>query len=353
MFLWAAGAAVLTFAFTFAVRRFALVTGILDLPGGPRKIHSRATPLLGGVAIFMGFTATLITAALITGAIVRPDAVSWRMLVGVLVGGAMLVVGGALDDKYGLPPRRQLLFPVIATVVVIISGVEVSKLTNPWGGIILLTAPLSGLVVFPYLMGTTYATKLFDGLDGLVTGIAAIGALLIMGLALTARYHQPDVALIAAIAAGAFIGFLPWNFHPARIFLGEGGALLAGYLLGVLSVISGAKIAVALMALGVAVVDAAWVIIRRLSRRTPLSGGDRQHLHHRLLDAGFTQRTAVVFLWFISASFGAATLFLQSAGKLVAFTLLALTTITVGVAAILKRKKMSPAPHGEGRGARG
>jgi UDP-GlcNAc:undecaprenyl-phosphate GlcNAc-1-phosphate transferase len=216
----------------------------------------------------------------------------------------------------------------------------VAKLTNPLGGFIVLAAPLSGLVVFPYLMGTTYATKLFDGLDGLVTGVSAIGALLIMSLALTSRYFQPDVALIAAIAAGAFVGFLPWNFHPAKIFLGEGGALFAGYLLGVLSVISGAKIAVVLMALGVAVVDAGWVILRRVFwEKRSFASGDRKHLHHRLLDAGFGQRTAVIFIWFISAAFGAATLILQSAGKLMAFILLAVFTLALGVAAILRRKR--------------
>jgi UDP-N-acetylmuramyl pentapeptide phosphotransferase/UDP-N-acetylglucosamine-1-phosphate transferase len=249
-----------------------------------------------------------------------------------------------LDDIYKLPPRVQIIFPIIASLVVIFCGVGVSKLSSPFGGIIYLAAPLSGLVVFPYLMGTTYATKLSDGLDGLVTGIAAIGSVLIMALALTTKYFQPDVALIAALAAGAFIGFLPWNFHPAKIFLGEGGALLAGYILGVLSIISGAKIAVVLMALGVAVVDAAWVILRRVFwEKRSFASADRKHLHHRLLDAGFGQRTVVLFLWFISAAFGAATLLLQSAGKLVAFILLAIVTLLVGTAAILKRnaKKIS------------
>jgi UDP-GlcNAc:undecaprenyl-phosphate GlcNAc-1-phosphate transferase len=239
-----------------------------------------------------------------------------------------------------LPPKRQIFFPIIASLVVIACGIGVSKLSNPLGGIIYLVAPLSGLVVFPYLMGTTYATKMFDGLDGLVSGVTAIGSLLVMALALTTKYFQPDVALVAAIAAGAFIGFLPWNFHPAKMFLGESGALFSGYLLGILSVISGAKIAVVLMALGVAVVDAAWVILRRVFwEKKSISSGDRKHLHFRLIDAGWTQRQAVIFLWFISAAFGASTMLLQSSGKLVAFILLAAVTLTVGIAAILRRKK--------------
>ena len=339
MLFWFAAAAIISFGLTALVRRVALCYGIVDRPSErPGKIHTAPVPLLGGMAIFLSFSVCLIVAALTTGRII--GTITWTMVIGVIVGGAVLIVGGALDDIYKLSPKKQIIFPIVASLVVIACGVGVSKLTSPFGGIIILAAPLSGLVIFPYLMGTTYATKLFDGLDGLVTGLAAIGSLLIMALALTTKYFQPDVALIAALAAGAFIGFLPWNFHPAKIYLGEGGALLAGYILGVLSIISGAKIAVVLMALGVAVVDAAWVILRRVFwEKRSFASADRKHLHHRLLDAGFSQRTAVLFLWFISAAFGAATLLLQSAGKLVAFILLAVVTLIVGVAAILKRKK--------------
>ena len=216
---------------TALVRRVALCYGIVDRPSErPGKIHTAPVPLLGGTAIFLSFSVCLIVAALTTGRII--GTITWTMVIGVIVGGAVLIVGGALDDIYKLSPKKQIIFPIVASLVVIACGVGVSKLTSPFGGIIILAAPLSGLVIFPYLMGTTYATKLFDGLDGEVTGLAAIGSLLIMALALTTKYFQPDVALIAALAAGAFIGFLPWNFHPAKIYLGEGGALLAGYILG-------------------------------------------------------------------------------------------------------------------------
>lgn len=338
MFFWLVLSAAVSFALTALVRRAALRYSVVDKPDNARKVHTAPVPLLGGVAIFISFSVCLIAASLTTGRVV--GAITWPMLIGLIAGGAILIIGGAIDDVKNLPPRLQILFPLAATLVVIGSGVGVSKLSSPFGGIIYLAAPLSGLIIFPYIMGTTYATKFFDGLDGLVTGLAAIGSLLIMILALTTRYFQPDVAAIAAIALGAFVGFLPWNFHPAKIYLGEGGALFAGYILGVLSIISGAKIAVVLMALGVAVVDAAWVILRRVlwEKRSPVSA-DRKHLHHRLLDAGFSQRNAVLFLWFISAAFGASALLLQSAGKLVAFVLLAIVTLTVGAAAILKRKK--------------
>jgi len=338
MIIWFIAATALSFILTYYVRKLALRLNVVDNPGGERKIHTKPVPLMGGLGIFLSFSAVLIVAAAVTGRIV--GVITWNMFVGVIMGGAILIVGGIWDDVCNLPPRHQIVFPIIASLIVIAAGIGVSKMSNPLGGVLILAAPFSGLVVFPYLMGTTYATKLFDGLDGLVAGITAIGALLIMALALMPKYFQPDVALVAAIAAGAFIGFLPWNFHPAKIFLGEGGAMFSGYLLGVLSVISGAKIAVVLMALGVAVVDAGWVILRRVfwENKSPVSA-DRKHLHHRLIDAGLSHRLAVITLWFISAAFGAATLLLQSAQKLVAFGLLAFVTLMVGAAAILKRKR--------------
>jgi UDP-GlcNAc:undecaprenyl-phosphate GlcNAc-1-phosphate transferase len=339
MYIWFGSAVVISFALTAVVRRLAWRYQIVDKPGEERRIHTKPMPLMGGVAVFLSFAGVLVVAAIVTGRII--GTITWPMLGGVLLGGAVLIFGGVWDDAKNLPAKKQIIFPIVAAFIVIICGIGVSKLSNPLGGIIYLTAPLSGLVVFPYLMGTTYATKLFDGLDGLVAGVAAIGALLVMALALTTKYFQPDVALVAAIAAGAFIGFLPWNFHPAKIFLGEGGSELAGYLLGVLSIISGAKIAVVLMALGIAITDAAWVILRRVFwEKKSIAIGDRKHLHFRLLDAGFSQRTVVLFLWFVSAAFGATTLLLQSVGKVVAFALLAAVTLMVGVAAILKRKRI-------------
>ncbi len=310
---------------------------VVDAPTGGRKIHTKAIPLMGGVGIFISFAAVTLVACF-SGKII--GVITWPMILGVIVAGALLIVGGIIDDKKNLPPKIQILFPIVAALIVIICGINVSKLSNPFGGMILLAAPLSGLIIFPYLIGTTFATKFFDGLDGLVTGVATIGAVLVCILALSPKYFQPEVVVLAAIVAGAFIGFLPWNFNPAKIFLGEGGALFAGFILGVLSIISGAKIAVVLLALGVAVTDAAWVIVRRVfwEKKSPTTG-DRKHLHHRLLDAGFSQRQAVYILWSISAAFGAGALLLQSKGKITIFAILALTTFAIGVAAIINRKK--------------
>jgi len=337
IYIWFAAAVAISFGLTPLVRFFALRYKIVDVPTGERKIHTEPIPLLGGVAVYISFAAVTL-AACFTGHII--GAITWSMIIGVLVAGGVLVIGGAIDDAKNLPAKIQILFPLAAALIVVLCGVNVSKLTNPLGGMLLLAAPLAGLVVFPYVMATSYATKLFDGLDGLVSGVTAIGAILICSLALTTKYFQPDVAVLAAIAAGAFVGFLPWNFHPAKIFLGEGGSLFAGFILGVLSVISGAKIAVVLMVLGIAITDAIWVIVRRVFwEKRSFASGDRKHLHFRLIDAGFSQRQAVLILWFISAAFGAIALLLQSAGKVVIFAILAIITFAIGWAAIIKRKK--------------
>jgi UDP-GlcNAc:undecaprenyl-phosphate/decaprenyl-phosphate GlcNAc-1-phosphate transferase len=338
IFLWFLSAALASFVLTYFVRYLALRFNIVDRPSVGRKIHTTTMPLAGGVGVYIAFAAVTLFACF-SGKII--GAITWPMILGVLVAGALLVIGGVIDDAKNLPPKIQILFPIAAALIVVIGGVNVAKLTNPLGGMLLLAAPLSGLVVFPYVLATSYVTKLFDGLDGLVSGVTMIGAIFVCVLALTPKYFQPDVAILAAIAAGAFAGFLPWNFHPAQIFLGEGGSLFAGFILGVLSVISGAKIAVILMALGVAITDAAWVIIRRVFwEKKSFAAGDRKHLHFRLLDAGFSQRQAVLTLWFISAAFGASALLLQSRGKVFVFVILSLTTLALGWAAIINRKKI-------------
>jgi UDP-GlcNAc:undecaprenyl-phosphate GlcNAc-1-phosphate transferase len=338
MYLWFVSAMVISFCLTPLVRALALRFNVVDAPGGERKIHKTPTPLLGGVAVYLSFTVVTLLACF-GGKVI--GAITWQMIIGFLAAGAVLIIGGAIDDAKNLSPKIQILFPLAAALIVVGSGVNVAKLTNPLGSILILSAPLAGLIVFPYVVATSYATKLFDGLDGLVSGITAIGAVLIAILALSMKYFQPDVAILSLILAGSFVGFLPWNFHPAKIFLGEGGSLFAGFTLGILSVISGAKIAIVLLVLGAAITDAVWVIVRRVFwEKKSFASADRKHLHFRLLDAGLSHRQAVLVLWLVSATFGAGALLLQSSGKALIFVILTVTTLALGLAAIINRKKV-------------
>jgi UDP-GlcNAc:undecaprenyl-phosphate GlcNAc-1-phosphate transferase len=260
-------------------------------------------------------------------------------LAAVFLGGLVLVIGGYLDDRYRLRPSRQFLFPLLAVGIVAAAGVGISRITNPFGGILKLAPFVTVAFTVAWLLGTTYTMKLLDGLDGLVAGITAIGALLITALSLTHRYFQPDVAVISLALAGATLGFLVFNFHPARIFLGEGGSTLCGFLLGILAIISGGKVATALLVLGIPAVDVALVVGQRLAGRRGPFIGDRSHLHFRLFNLGFSHRGAVLFLYVLALGFGMTTLFLQAREKVVALGMIAVIAVVLSVVAARRRKR--------------
>lgn len=299
---------------TYFIRKMALALNIVDLPAGERKIHKTAMPLGGGLAIFSAFFFFL----WLNRDILLSTNLTARHYIGFFVGGAFLMLGGFLDDKYNLKPGKQLIFPLLAVIAVVWGGVSIEKITNPFGGYIYLGI-WSSVLIGLWLFGMMYTTKLLDGMDGLVTGISSIGAFIIFLFTLTTRYYQPDIALASLILSAAAFGFLIWNFHPAKIFLGEGGSLFLGYALGVLSIISGGKIAIALLIMGIPILDVAWTIIRRLAQgKNPFKAADRRHLHHRLFDLGIGQRWTVMIFYLFATVFGLAGLFLQSMGKVLA-----------------------------------
>ncbi|MBI2459458.1 MAG: undecaprenyl/decaprenyl-phosphate alpha-N-acetylglucosaminyl 1-phosphate transferase [Parcubacteria group bacterium] len=310
---------------TWLVIKLAVKLKITDKPDRDRKIHARETPLLGGLAVFLAFFIVLYftRGALLSGNL-EP-----RHWLGFFVGAGFLMFGGWLDDKYSLKPIQQIIWPALAVASIIAGGVQIEKITNPFGGYIYLGAVSAGLIAV-WLFGMMYATKLLDGLDGLVSGLTAIGAIIIFLFTQTAKYYQPDIGLAALILAAACSGFLIFNWQPAKIFLGEGGSLFLGYALGVLSIISGGKIAMALLVMGLPVLDLAWTIVRRImAGKNPFKFADRKHLHFRLLNLGLTVRKSVLFFYAISLIFGLAALFLQSKGKALALAALGLIMIVI------------------------
>lgn len=336
-------AAAIAFLLTFGVRALARSWNIVDRPSDPRKVHARPIPLLGGLSIYSAFTIVTLV-VLFSSDVLTSGEITRTHYFGFLAGGLILMIGGFLDDKHTLPPRLAIVAPILAAVVAIGAGIEVDKLTNPLGGILYLQGWQSDVLVFCWLLAVMFTTKFLDGLDGLATGVSVIGSLMIMLLALTAAYFQPDVALLASIALGALLGFLPWNMHPAKIFLGEGGSTFVGYLVGVLAVISGGKVATALLVLGIPLLDVVWVILRRLRAGgiKNIAKGDRKHLHHRLLDLGWGQRKIVLAYWTVAGAFGFAALFLQSQQKLVALGLL--IVLMLMIAGFLVRKEYARVP---------
>ncbi|MBI4812082.1 undecaprenyl/decaprenyl-phosphate alpha-N-acetylglucosaminyl 1-phosphate transferase [Candidatus Falkowbacteria bacterium] len=314
--------------FTILVKKIAFRAGAVDKPDAERRLHTAATPLLGGLAVFAAF---FIIVYLARGYILAGNLES-RHWLGVFIGACFLMIGGFLDDKYKLKPSRQFIFPVLAIMSVLVGGVQIEKITNPLGGFFYLEnfKLVSGGLIAVWLLGMMYTTKLLDGVDGLVSGITAIGALIIFLFTMTTRYYQPDIGLAALILAGVCLGFLIFNWHPAKIFLGEGGSLFLGFILGVLAIISGGKIAIALLVMGLPIMDVAWTIIRRLAAgQNPFKFADRGHLHFRLLDLGLGAKKTVLIFYFFFAVFGLSALFLQSRGKLAALAVLVVVMLGV------------------------
>lgn len=323
----------LSVIFTLLVKKIALRFNIVDDPSvSTRKIHKKSVPLLGGIAIFLSFFVCLFFSRdlLVSGNL---NVKHW---LGFFTGALFLMIGGFIDDKYRVSAKYQLVWPILAVLSVIIGGVSIDRITNPMGGIIDLGV-ISGFIVFAWLMGMMYTTKLLDGVDGLVSGVAVIGSLIVFLFTLTTKYYQPDIAMASLILAGSAFGFLLFNWHPAKIFIGEGGSLFVGYALGVLAIISGGKIAITLLFMGIPILDLFWTVIRRIISRKNLSEDDKEHLHYKLLALGLGQRKTVLLYYIMAIVFGLSGLFLQSLGKILA--LVFLFVIMIFVVLFLNKKK--------------
>ncbi len=316
-------------ALTPWVRRLALRRGIVDHPSEARKIHRVPVAYLGGVAIFVGFVLAVLALLPLS-----------RQLGALLLGCLVLVVVGVVDDvRGGMSPWWKLGWQFVAAGVALSGGIGISSITNPFGGVIDLSwgrmsfdllgahfhiMPIANTVSLVWMVGLANTINFLDGLDGLACGVSGIAALVMFALSVGPRVQQPAVALLAIILAGAALGFLPYNFFPARIFMGDSGAYFLGLTLAMLSIYSGAKLATAALVLGFPIVDAIWAAIRRVAHRKSPFKADRMHFHHLLLDAGFSQRQAVLSLYAVSAVFGGVALLAGSLVKLVALAVLTL-----------------------------
>lgn len=309
------------FVFVPLAGRFGRFAGFVDHPRRG-EVQRAAIPRSGGYGIF---AATVLGIGL--SLLLFPRyADEYPRVWGLLLGAAALVPLAVLDDRKRLPPRPQLLWQIGVALVPIGFGVTFDSLAGPFGGIL----PLPGAVVIPatvfWIVGMINTVNLTDTMDGLAGGVAAIAALVLAAVSL--QNGQISIASLPLALAGATLGFLVFNFHPSRIFMGSSGSLFLGYALGVLSIIGGAKIAAAVMVLGVPILDVAWVIVYRLSRRrSPFRGGDGAHLSHRLLAMGLSQRQVALVLYAACLLFGVLALVLTKTEKLYGFALLAVVML--------------------------
>lgn len=252
---------------------------------------------------------------------------------GILIGATIIVIGGVIDDTFDLKPRYKLIFQIAAAAVLIVCGVEISSVTNPLSNgdsylnVGWLTVPLTIL----WVIGITNALNLIDGLDGLAAGVALISSVTIFIIAIL--NNRADAAVLTAILSGAILGFLPYNFNPATIFMGDTGAQLLGFLLAAISIEGTIKsaaafaIVVPILALGIPIYDTLFAVIRRKINGKPIMQADRGHLHHRLMDMGLTQRQVVLIMYLISAILGSIAIVAMQLGNQRAYFILALVMV--------------------------
>ena len=319
-------ALVLAFFSTPLVIRLVKKWGLIDDPAKskhPKVIHTYPVPRGGGLAIFIAiFVSALIFLPL--------D----KHLRGILVGAAIILVLGILDDKYDLNPHLRLLVQFAAAAVPIIAGIGIAFVSNPAGGIIDLSNPQINFFLLGEQRSIWVLSDIFalfwivtlmnflnmgaKGVDGQLPGVVSIAAatIALLSLQFSADITQWPVIILAVIVSGAYLGFLPWNFYPQRIMPGFSGSNLAGYLLAVISILSTTKVGTLFVVLGVPLVDSGYTILRRiLSGKSPV-WGDRGHLHHKLLDLGLTKRQVAYFYWLITALLGALAINLNTSYKL-------------------------------------
>ncbi len=318
------------------VRRVALQRGLLDVPGEARRVHKVAVPRLGGLAMYAAFAAGVLV-MFAAGVQNRHMSESGNgrfepsRILFFLLGAGIITVVMAVDDIRGIRPLPRLIWQIGAALLVIVpgllwpggpnvqsngqieaagtlhfdqgAGVIATSVQSPLGGVA-INLPIILAVLFTtfWIVGMTNTINWIDGLDGLAAGVTVVacGVLFL----LTVLLKQYTLAYLPLILGAATLGFLPYNVHPARIFMGDSGAMFLGFSLAVISIIGGAKLAAALLVLGIPIFDGIYMMIYRIYRgRSPMSS-DRGHLHHRLLDIGLSQQQVVMIFYLLSATFG-------------------------------------------------
>ncbi len=291
-------ALLVAYALTPLVRILAIRVGALDKPV-ERSVHTEPKPYLGGIAIYLAFSIAAIAF------------IGWQMPLvrGVVLGGGLIVIFGAIDDFLHLSAKVKLLGQILAALLLVVTyGVRVDFLTNPFGGMFYLHDWAIPLSVF-WVVAVVNVVNLADGLDGLAAGISSIASLTLLFVGMFQESPLPILLMTAALA-GAALGFLPHNFNPAKIFMGDAGAMFLGYALAAVSIqgtlksATGLALGIPVLALGLPIFDTAFAIVRRTGNGRKFYEADRGHLHHRLMQLGLSHRDTVLVMYAVSAWLG-------------------------------------------------
>ncbi len=321
-------AAVLSFAATPLVKKLAVLVGAMDVPKDERRMHKVPIPRLGGLAIFIAFVVSVLLFAEID-----------RQLMGILIGALIIVILGVLDDIYALKALPKFIVQILAAVVVVSFGCRIQFISNPVltssATYLRLPSILSVIVTVLWIVGITNAVNFIDGLDGLAVGVSGISAATMLVVAILVA--EQNVAVIMAALFGACLGFIPYNFNPAKIFMGDTGSTFLGFILATMSIQGLFKLyaiisfAVPFLILGIPIFDICFAIIRRVAKGQNPMAADRGHVHHRLIDMGFNQKQAVMITYLLTALLGLAAVVLTSSGAGRALILLGSIIIVGGI----------------------
>jgi UDP-GlcNAc:undecaprenyl-phosphate/decaprenyl-phosphate GlcNAc-1-phosphate transferase len=343
-----AGSTLLAFALaaiaTPLVGLVARQLGMLDMPGGRRR-HPRPIPRPGGLAIAIAFGTAIfvfwIIDRLAGHPFLIPEEVRSPRFTLTAIAALLGMAIGLVDDVLELRARWQFLGQVVVAAVIVLAGIHIDFVNDPLSDrLIELSFPVAVAFTMLWIVGMNNALNFIDGLDGLAAGVAAIAALTLGGLALLPQVSEPFVAWMGFSLAGAIAGFLLFNFHPARLFLGTTGVVFLGTMLSVLSIFGTAKVAAALLVLGVPIIDTFYVLVRRiLSGQAPFAP-DRGHFHHRLLDVGLTHQQAVLLIYLVTALLGTLAFMTSGRGQIAGFIGLA---VLLGILVVVLAQRSSKA----------
>lgn len=307
-------------------------TGAMDAPDA-RKVHKKPIPRIGGLGIYAAFMVTIVS---LLNVVDVTDDVMFE-LTGLIIGGSLIVLVGIIDDYKNLPAKVKLVGQIIAAAVLVIGfDVHIDFITDPFGDPLsdyIYTEALAIPLTIFWIVGITNTINLIDGLDGLAAGVSVIASITIFLVAMQQEIFL--VATLTAALAGSALGFLYYNFNPARIFMGDSGSLFLGFMLAGISVIGAVKCAttialiVPILALGLPILDTTFAIVRRYRGGVPIFKPDKGHLHHRLLDLGFSQRQAVLLMYVISALLGLSAVALTEVSSQMAIIIVLLVVIAV------------------------
>jgi len=320
-------AGVLSYILTWVIRYLSHYYNWYPKPTA-HQTHTRPTSRLGGVAIFISF----VLAFLLVVDLTLPR-------LGMLLAISIVFVMGLLDDIYNVRAIYKLLIQLLAIAIAIIFGVKIGQIANPFGGVIVFSQFWDIFFTTAWLLVVTNAMNLLDGLDGLSAGVTGIFSITLFWLSLFVVVNQPETAVIAIILLGVILGFLRWNWYPAKIFMGDSGSNMLGLLIGILAIISGAKLATAALVLAFPILDAVWAFIRRVRQGKHPFIADRQHLHHRLMSVGVSHINVVLIILSMVAILGFISLLSGTHTKLLLMGLTAIVMIMLIRSIILIQRR--------------